>query len=439
MNFSKILNFKISKLRNKLLSQENIFVVLIILSSWLIGYYTNKDFLKFKYYVKTDNEFIANIDKYLNSFKTAKNDMLKWLDTNYSEAGLSSKDDCLFKKTNLSNNVICVGIITKERFFQNRNYISQTAISLLTRTKLRHNTNLTFIIFNVAGDKNGHSDLSFLGNLIHIEPVNSYYGDKISDNPKVKEAADYSKIMKIIYDKKECKYGLLIEDDAIAAYNWYDTLIESINFIEKQNQKKWLSLKLFTSFRYYYLLRHLPTLIKAIIFSILITVFKVYFFKFIILKLFKSQRSRISASKIFFFLLNSVFLVFYLKSYNISPLGYGVHKFSQGFNTVAVLYPREQLLMISEYVENCVKKFLTKNVTSFVPKDIAIYKYRLENKLDEFILEASIFQHIGLHSSLSLRNGLENVKDFQYRPFQSYSFIKEYDEIIKFDPNFWLS
>ena len=98
---SKILYFKISKLRNKLLSQENIFVVLIILSSWLIGYYTNKDFLKFKYYVKTDNEFIANIDKYLNSFKTAKNDMLKWLDTNYSEAGLSSKDDCLFKKTNM--------------------------------------------------------------------------------------------------------------------------------------------------------------------------------------------------------------------------------------------------------------------------------------------------------------------------------------------------
>jgi hypothetical protein len=47
----------------------------------------------------------------------------------------------------------------------------------------------------------------------------------------------------------------------------------------------------------------------------------------------------------------------------------------------------------------------------------------------------SIFQHIGVYSSLGPR-GQSDLINFQYGPFESYSFVSYLKPII-FDENFW--
>ena len=51
------------------------------------------------------------------------------------------------------------------------------------------------------------------------------------------EAVDYISVMKNLYSYKDCKYGLLVEDDSIAAPNWYESLTTALNEIELTSQQ----------------------------------------------------------------------------------------------------------------------------------------------------------------------------------------------------------
>ena len=100
--------------------------------------------------------------------------------------------------------------------------------------------------------------------------------------------------------------------------------------------------------------------------------------------------------------------------------------------------------LISNYLKDTVNNYVYNNKL-FLAKDEAINKYRRENRLNEFILEPSLFQHVGIHSSLrqdifNSDNNKRNVLDYQFGPFHSFSFMKEYGKMkISFDPIFWLS
>lgn len=68
-------------------------------------------------------------------------------------------------------------------------------------------------------------------------------------------------------------------------------------------------------------------------------------------------------------------------------------------------------------------------------------RYKGEQQLNEYIVEPSLFQHVGVHSSVrkDLSRRPTDVKDNQYRPFQSYSFMKSYGSLVTFDPVYWTS
>jgi hypothetical protein len=143
---------------------------------------------------------------------------------------------------------------------------------------------------------------------------------------------------------------------------------------------------------------------------------------------------------------NTLFIHLYLKSTHISPLGYGLHEFSLGFNAVANVYPREVIKSLATYLEDyfthSYENFKNLEFFEITPKDLLLKKFKTKYNLKEFILEPSVFQHVGLQSSLSYTefDSTEIYKQ-QYKPFQSYSYLKEYakerrDE-IKFDPNEW--
>lgn len=411
--------------RNCLL--ELLWLTIIITLTLIIGLSVNKFNLKQNYYFKTDKQFMNYLDKYFNSTKSAQESLLKWFET---KSNRTFQNEYLFFKNNYkTNDVLCVGLITKERFSeQNYDYATQTLMSLVTRIQQKHQNKVSITLFNVS---NSPFQLNNLFKVININTTNDY------SNTKIKEALDYSNIMRIISKRHECKYGLLVEDDSIAAPNWYLKLIETIDLLEAQYSNKWMCLKLFTSFRYYDWLIHFETIFKSILFVIIFASAE-YFIIFNINKHFKFN---FKLKKFAYAIsLNLIVLKFYLNSSHISPLGYGVKKYSQGFNTVAILYPKDQLDLIAAYLDSSTKQHLIYG-KEFLPKDIALNEYKKQNSLNEFILEPALFQHIGVHSSLrrDIFNSQRNVLNYQFGPFHSYSFLKEYSQLIKFDVKFWLN
>jgi len=138
--------------------------------------------------------------------------------------------------------------------------------------------------------------------------------------------------------------------------------------------------------------------------------------------------------------INLLTLAVFINSSSIKPIGYGLKAYSQGFNAVAVVYPRHQLLAFSDYLVGSIYSYVVAGTSDkFIPKDIVLSLYKQENKLDIYVVEPSLVQHVGVHSSLrNLNHSPVNIKQNQYRPFQSYSFMKNYEIPIKFDPLYWL-
>ena len=95
-------------------------------------------------------------------------------------------------------------------------------------------------------------------------------------------------------------------------------------------------------------------------------------------------------------------------------------------------------LFMCEYVFKFVQQ--QQDLHKFEPKDLLLGKFKTKFNLKEFILEPSVFQHVGFQSSFNSMNAFAGEKDIykvQFRPFQSYSFMKENTEALAFDSIYW--
>ena len=113
---------------------------------------------------------------------------------------------------------------------------------------------------------------------------------------------------------------------------------------------------------------------------------------------------KISKFYLFFLILNSIYKAFFFNSTSITPFGAGVRPQRTGFGAIAVLYPLKQLELFSKYLETTVNEYVSGKSTFNGPKDILLDIYRIEKNLDELIIEPSLIQHTGLHSSLEVKN-----------------------------------
>jgi hypothetical protein len=463
-----------------LFSLELVYLLIFFSIHWLAAIFLSNyfRFSKQSYYVKTDEEFMQKYNDGLNNTLKAYEKMKEWLKDNYNQAGLKKSTDYLFNqepsslfKSNTNADKLCVCVITKSRRFQQLNYVSQTVISLLTRIKLKHQETVLFKIFNVDNRLSENSDLKLIDNLLKIEHIDISlakqlltdinlvnYNDLIQE-PKTKEFIDYLIIMRYVYNLNYCKYALLIEDDCITVSNWYEKLMSAIEEISKTyGDDKWMCLKLFISYRYFDWLVHLPTALSMILWVTVTSIGEIFFINFLYnshknkhniektkLISFRKYKMNLSVFSTILIVLNLFLLKFWLNSTSVSPLGYGLKRFSQGFNTVSMLYPRSQLLFISEHMSKAFQAYYSSRInkassTKLMPKDLTLNEYRKANSLVELIIEPPLFQHIGIHSSLGSRSDLKGVALIQYRPFQSYSFIKENSPYkIEFSSDFWLS
>ena len=174
-------------------------------------------------------------------------------------------------------------------------------------------------------------------------------------------------------------------------------------------------------------------MIEIFILSILFTSVQTY--AFIRLGVFKFRHLKTYEAYLLF--VHTLLLVFLLKFTHISPLGYGLSAFTIGFNSVANLYPRCLLGQLSTYIENYLVTL--QSFKAFLPKDLLLVRFEKEFGYSEYIVEPALFQHVGLQSSMSQLLSPVRVETVQSRPFQSYSFIKEYWRPIAFDADYWFN
>lgn len=262
----------------------------------------------------------------------------------------------------------------------------------------------------------------------------------------MKELIDYIYAMAYYSSSiPQCKYVLLLEDDSLPSPDWYNRIMEAIDIIDTSSSN-WFCLKLFTSFRSYDWLIHIPTIFISICMAIFISFVFVRLFYFVLyLKhrfIFQIPRPQIPVSKyvVLIFAINAILMLFMYRANHVSPIGYGVRSFSLGFNTVANVYPRDKLRLIASYLESGFDDFQSGRAPIFKPKDLSLNSFRSHTGYREYIVEPSIFQHVGLQSSLGGPVTWQGIESVQYRPFQSYSFEKEYSKIpIRFDPTYWTS
>ena len=138
--------------------------VIILCSTWLIGFAYYTDMVKSNFYVNTDDEFMARLDKTFNASLKAQAEMIHWLSFNLSY-------DVLFFTKDSTRLKLCIGVMTKSR--NNGpipyDYVSQTIVSILARTKLANQANIRIVLFNADQDS---ADLDQkLSRLVHIEQI----------------------------------------------------------------------------------------------------------------------------------------------------------------------------------------------------------------------------------------------------------------------------
>jgi hypothetical protein len=396
----------------------------------------NNAYVKSKYVQKSDEQFLAKYDTYYKSSVSSHELMVKYLKT------VANRSNLLFNEPHNNNNntgVLCVGILSEERDSAQINYPFQTTISLLSRIKIKYEDRVRIDLLNVDSFRSKHlrADLSLLRGLVNIVDlkVNVAKSASYLFYRKLKEAADYANAFEYYArNRSECEFVLLLEDDTIASLNWYELLANALGQIVSNHDRDWFCLKLFTSYRFYDWIVHPRTLFKYALTSGLLALVSIGAFLLV-----RNKKST-SVWSLALLVANSTLVIFWLHSVSISPLGYGIRQFSIGFNTVANVYPRMKLAMISNFMRNHVADYLSGVSKTFEPKDILLNKFKRTLSFEEFIVEPAIFQHVGVQSSLSASkfnpNGIWHI---QYRPFQSYSFEKEYSALIQFNVQYWLS
>ena len=349
------------------------FVLCIWIFTIILSY--NFSFSRNYFRVNSDSEFLERFYFYRKTSEKAIFDLKKWLDKN-------NKTKKLFQRNN--NNSICVGIVSKERLGHPNiqpNTIIPSIASLATRIKFKYENKVNIIVLNVDQNKK-REDLMALSDLIEIvdleNPISPLRFE--AQHPKVKEMSDYAFILKWLH-KRSCAYVLLLEDDAIASYNWYEKTIDAITKLNSYT-KNWFCLKLFTGFSQFDWIFDIDSVIRTILFVIMFAVAQCLFLNYLINILNKQEWSfnqelfqtraflslkHIPKKYIFCIVLHTILFKLYLNCTSSYPFGHGVREFVQGFNLVATVYPNTHLQPIAKYLDTYLENFFDRKITTFIP------------------------------------------------------------------------
>lgn len=411
--------FKLSTV--KPLKREYIYLILIFLNSWIIFLILARFILpssKFYYYTNSYDGYLSRSKMLQESSVLANNKMKEWL---------INKNIRNHLFTNKHDNYLCVSVLSKNRIGSDVNYINHALMALLTRTPSSYKDYIYMNVFNMETFPENNRNLFETSQIFDIFNISTMYSRNnisqllINDNLRVKEAFDYSLVLKWLH-KKKCNYSVILEDDAIISYDWFERLSDAIRTIKSNN---WSCIKLFSGYKLFdwtWLLY--PSIILEILFlSLFLNIPMMIVISFGLRKLCLIVR------KIYyiFSFLNIIIISCVYKSTSICPINEGIHQYTTGFGTVSILIPNFNLLPYSNHILENILKYLAKEEKEFTPKDLLLDSYRLSNNLVEYIIEPSLVQHTGMHSSVYFRDLSPNG---YFRMFKSFSFVDDNKPII---------
>ena len=134
--------------------------------------------------------------------------------------------------------------------------------------------------------------------------------------------------------------------------------------------------------------------------------------------------------------MNSLSLITIFYATSVTPCGVGVRPYSTGFGTVSLLIPYSKLILLSNYLNVTIYDYLNGRIDKISAKDLIIDSFKTQNNLTEFIIEPSVIQHIGRHSSLYTRD-VESSDGYK-RMYKSFSWADS-KKLIEFDPNYFVT
>ena len=408
---------KLKPLLYSIAKNECVALVILLILNWSISILLCKYFLKTSklYHLELSYEkYMLKAKKLEESSTTAKLELESRLKSNSPKRGV------LFSRPS-SANFLCVGVISKNRIQSNVNYVKQSLMSILTRTSLDFENEILLTAFNMESPPDLNKNLLEFSSIIKIVNISS----NIASTARVKEAADYSLILNYL-TKFSCKYSILMEDDAIISHDWYDRIKIGLESMPSNQLNNFLCIKLFAGYKFFdwYWLNYPTSILRVLFYSILLHLFNYY-----MLKYFVSHKFKLITQAVVF--INSTVILVIYTSTSTNPCGYEIHEYNTGFGLVSILFPNDKLNHFSSYLNKTVYDFTELRSKFFLPKDLLLDSYKNDSKLIEYIIEPSLVQHIGMHSSLydraTDRVGYKNL-------YKSFSCV-DCNELFELDKN----
>jgi hypothetical protein len=392
--------------------------------------FTSKHF-KPSHVVFNFNAYLNYMDKLEDSSIESRKRYIDWWKLFTRNLNSSHPHFVFDSRDTKSQKRVCLGIITQDRLYspgKTINHLNKVAMSILTRTKLKHRDKLTIVFFNTQPTTRvqNSSNIAQLSDLFHIRDVAPSSSVTSYTNSRDKESMDYAYILREM-KKWSCEYIMVSEDDAIFKRDWFDVL-ESALDIAKRNQVDFFLAKFFTGYKLIDLdwLLHPVCIVEVLGYSATIS--------FVLTRyLLRKRLNKIHVAVVF---VNSLAIIFLLKSFSINPIKKNeLFEYVSGFGTVSILYSNDdKLSKWINYLENAIGSYLNNTSTFRMPKDLLLGIFREANNYKELKLEPSIVQHIGMQSSLDYRD----LGEVRYRQmFKSYSFLDNF-KLIEFDENYLL-
>ena len=145
---------------------------------------------------------------------------------------------------------ICVSVATARRQGSPLASVAQAISSLITRMNFpAHKDDIYIHVFNVDSRPEEHTDVDLIR---HLVPVTNIKVSIESNDPNFPipshyhENLDNAQIMRHLHDIG-CEYPIMIEDDALAAENWVNSVLLAIAQLEARKKNDWLAIKLFVA------------------------------------------------------------------------------------------------------------------------------------------------------------------------------------------------
>lgn len=350
-----------------------------------------------------------DVEFYSTTAKKAFAEFSKWVD----HSGYLKPGEKLFSSPTARD--MCVGIVTMKRRgekAQERGYLTTLMMSLVTRIPWKFSNRISIRMFAMDKDKDEANfnpeaiALSKYFEMSRPQPVDPIYQPESFRTPKeqvlFQEAVDYLSVLRAM--PADCTYSLILEDDAMASYNWFEKIERAMKQIPKDedwsilkifySNRTYVSSKLVIKKRYYGYTALGLAFIASTILSKFVYIKKNSSFKKSYM-MFPFRRSTIISTFILFVSFLRIFLHFGRISFGFLQYPY-VEKNSVQCLMQAIVYPHPKLTLLANFFA----EKLSVPQSEYIPKDFYDYIFYKKTSAITYLAVPSIFEHIGIDSSL---------------------------------------